>query len=413
MQSQSLVSYHKGLGIGDNYSEWNLLREDISLPAAVLVSENIENNLEWMQKFIEKYNVKLAPHGKTTMAPKLFHKQLEHGAWAITLATVQQVQVAYSVGVRRILMANQLIGKTNMKIIQELLNNDPNFDFYCLIDSSTNIEQLGQFFNNNKTQKRLQVLLEIGVNNGRTGIRNEDEEKLILDTLSKYENSLALVGVELFEGVLNDEQSIRVMLQRTVDCLERLIHSNKVSRSPPILSGAGSAWYDIVAEEFSKVNSTVDIVLRSGCYLSHDMGTYHRAQARILQQNSIAKEISTNGALRPALQIWAYVQSIPETNRAIIGFGKRDAAFDAGFPIPILHYRPEWSKPIEIDEKNYQITHMMDQHAYLSCPSDHNLHIGDMIAFDISHPCLTFDKWRKILLINNQYTVIDIIDTHF
>ncbi|CAF4438993.1 unnamed protein product, partial [Adineta steineri] len=149
-------------------------------------------------------------------------------------------------------------------------------------------------FNNNKTQKRLQVLLEIGVNNGRTGIRNEDEEKLILDTLSKYENSLALVGVELFEGVLNDEQSIRVMLQRTVDCLERLIHSNKVSRSPPILSGAGSAWYDIVAEEFSKVNSTVDIVLRSGCYLSHDMGTYHRAQARILQQNSIAKEISTN-----------------------------------------------------------------------------------------------------------------------
>ncbi|CAF1643553.1 unnamed protein product, partial [Adineta ricciae] len=88
MQSKSIVStYHKGLGVGDNYRQWNLLREDISLPAAVLSSDNLEFNLQWMQKFIEKYNVKLAPHGKTTMSPQLFHKQLEHGAWGWTLAT--------------------------------------------------------------------------------------------------------------------------------------------------------------------------------------------------------------------------------------------------------------------------------------------------------------------------------------
>jgi D-serine dehydratase len=309
-------------------------------------------------------------------------------------------------------MANQLVGKTNMTIIQQLLDDDPNFDFYCLIDSSSNIEQLGKFFHNQK-QRQLQVLLEIGVNNGRTGIRNEEEENIILNTLSKYPNSLALVGVELFEGVLNEEQPIRLMLQRAVTCLERLINSNQVSRSPPILSGAGSAWYNIVAEEFSKIGHTVDIILRPGCYLSHDMGTYHRAQKRILEQSSIARDISHDGALRPALQIWAYVQSIPETNRAIIALGKRDAAFDAGYPIPVLQYRSEWPKPMEIDQTKYQITNMMDQHAFLSCPSDHNLIVGDIIVFDVSHPCLTFDKWRKILLINNDYAVIDILDTYF
>jgi D-serine dehydratase len=414
MQSQSVISYNKGLGIGDNYHEWNLLREDISLPAAVISSENMEHNLCWMQKFIERYNVKLAPHGKTTMSPKLFHKQLDHGAWAITLATAQQVQVAYSAGVRRVLMANQLVGKTNMTMIQQLLNNDPNFDFYCLIDSPTNIEQLGKFFNNNNPkQRRLQVLLEIGVNNGRTGIRNEEEEDIILNTLSKYQNSLALVGVELFEGILMEEQPVRLMLQRAVACLQRLINSNQLSRTPPILTGAGSAWYDVVAEEFSKVGSTVDIILRPGCYLTHDIGMYHRAQTRILEQNSIARDISHDGALRPAIQIWAYVQSIPENNQAIVTFGKRDAPFDSGFPIPALHYRSEWSKPIEIDNTKYQIINMNDQHAYLTCPSDHNLIVGDMIAFNIAHPCLTFDKWRKILLINNDYTVIDILDTYF
>ncbi|CAF1259063.1 unnamed protein product, partial [Adineta ricciae] len=351
------------------------------------------------------------PHGKTTMSPQLFHKQLEHGAWGLTLATVQQVQVAYSAGIRRILMANQLIGKTNMKIIQQLLDDDPDFDFYCLIDSTTNIDQLGEIFNNEK--RPLQVLLEIGVQNGRTGVRNEDEEKRLLSTLSKYSNSLALAGVELFEGVLNEEQAIRTMLQRAVTCLQRLIDSNQVARSPPILSGAGSAWYDIVAEEFTKIGPSVDVILRQGCYLTHDSGAYHRAQARILESNPIAKEISTTGALRPALQIWAYIQSIPESNRAIIGLGKRDAAFDAGFPIPVLHYRSGWSKPVDIDSSVYEITQMMDQHAFLACPTDHKLAVGDILAFNICHPCLTFDKWRKILLIDNEYTVIDIFDTFF
>ncbi|CAF2327565.1 unnamed protein product [Rotaria sp. Silwood2] len=412
MQPQSFVPYDKGLGIGDNYHEWNLLREDVSLPAASLSSENIEHNLRLMQNFIEKYNVKLAPHGKTTMCPKLFHRQLNYGAWAITLATVQQVQLAYSAGIRRILMANQLVGKTNMTIIKQLLDNDPDFDFYCLIDSSKNIEQLGEFFNNEK-QKRLQVLLEIGVHNGRTGIRTDEDETIILNTLAQYKNSLALVGVELFEGVLNEEQPIRLMLQRAVACLQRLINSNQLARLPPILSGAGSAWYDIVAEEFSKVGPTVDVILRPGCYLTHDRGIYHRAQTRILERNSIIRDISKNDAFRSALQIWAYVQSIPEINRAIIGFGKRDAPCDADYPIPVLHYRSEWSKPIEISHNKYQITNMMDQHAFMACPSDHNLMVGDIIAFDISHPCLTFDKWRKILLINNNYTVIDILDTYF
>ena len=412
MPLDTSAACHKGLGLGDDFHQWNLLREDVSLPAAVLLSDNVEHNLRWMQRFIERYGVKLAPHGKTTMSTKLFDEQMQHGAWGITLATVHQVQVAYSAGIRRVIMANQLIGKTNMTIIRQLLANDPTFDFYCLIDSSENVKQLGQFFRG-ENHRPLQVLLEIGVDHGRTGIRNENDEQNILDALSSYADSIKLVGVELFEGVLADETSVRSMLQRAVACLQRLWHGKQLSRVPPILSGAGSSWYDIVAEEFAKVDSPVDIVLRPGCYLTHDMGIYHKAQTRILQQNSVAQEISTEGALRPALQIWAYVQSIPELNQAIIALGKRDAAFDAGYPLPILQYRAGWTKPNEIDHHQYQITKMMDQHAFLSCPSEHQLMVGDMIVFDISHPCLTFDKWRKILRVDSNYNVIDVLDTHF
>ncbi len=49
--------------------------------------------------------------------------------------------------------------------------------------------------------------------------------------------------------------------------------------------------------------------------------------------------------LEPALQVWAYVQSIPEAEKAIIAMGKRDAAFDSGLPVPALHYRPGDAEP--------------------------------------------------------------------
>lgn len=74
---------------------WNLLREEVSLPVAVLYESRVRHNLRWMQQFMEAYQVKLAPHGKTTMSPALFARQIEAGAWGITLATAPQTLAAY------------------------------------------------------------------------------------------------------------------------------------------------------------------------------------------------------------------------------------------------------------------------------------------------------------------------------
>ena len=100
---------------------WNLLREDLSLPSAVLYRDRLEHNLAWMQRFMDAYKVRLAPHGKTTMAPRLFEMQLKSGAWGITLASAHQTMVAHAHGVQRVLMANQLVGKQNMEMIADLL----------------------------------------------------------------------------------------------------------------------------------------------------------------------------------------------------------------------------------------------------------------------------------------------------
>jgi D-serine dehydratase len=388
---------------------WNLLKEDVSLPCAVLYKDRLQHNLAWMQKFIAAYGMQLAPHGKTTMAPKLFQMQLHSGAWGITLATPHQTMVAWKHGVRRVLMANQLVGRQNMAMIAHMLE-DPDFEFYCLVDSAQGVEQLGRYFV--EQGMRVNVLLEIGVDGGRTGIRDDRQLDSVLMALASWRHSVALCGVELFEGVLDDEFEIRALLRRAVDIARDLATEGLFDHSPILLSGAGSSWYDVVAEEFSaaRFNDAVEIVLRPGCYLTYDVGAYKKAQARILNCNPIAREMREG--LMPALHVWAYVQSLPEPTRAIVGLGKRDAAFDAGLPSPALHYRPGEAVPTSVPP-DWRVIKMMDQHAYLQVAATDKLQVGDMIAFDISHPCLTFDKWRILPIVDADYFVVDMVKTYF
>jgi D-serine dehydratase len=412
-----MMPLNKGVGFleqpmppGDIASlSWNLLREDVSLPSAVLYEDRLLHNLRWMQEFAAAYGVKLAPHGKTTMAPKLFDLQLQAGAWGITLASAHQTLIAYEHGVRRVLMANQLVGRANMAIIARLLR-DPGFEYYCLVDSADQVDQLGAFFL--ETGQRLNVLIELGVTNGRAGVRNQEQLQSVLDALSRWSSSIAMCGIEIYEGVLQDENLILALLRRAVGVTKALHAGRRFDRAPILLSGAGSAWYDVVAEVFSAAafGDSVEIILRPGCYLTHDIGVYRDAQANIQQRNPIARQMRSG--LLPALQVWAYVQSLPDPDVAIVGLGKRDAAFDAGLPVPALHFRPGGTSP-GAAPGHWLLTRMMDQHAYLKIAEGDDLKVGDMIGFDISHPCLTFDKWRSLLVVDTEYQVVDVVQTFF
>jgi D-serine dehydratase len=388
---------------------WNLLREEVLFPAAVLNAGVMEANLRFMQAFVAHYGVKLAPHGKTTMAPALFRRQLAGGAWGITLATVHQVQVAYRHGVRRVLLANQLVGRGNLLAISDLLS-DPGFEFYCLVDSAAGVELLGRFFG--ERGQRIRVLLELGVPEGRSGVRDDLGLNAVLAALTRCPGAVHLCGIEVYEGVLKDEAAIRAFLRRAVGVTADLLGQGCLRRSPAILSGAGSAWYDVVAEEFSAAAARLplDVILRPGCYVTHDVGIYRSAQAEILRRNPVVGQIGAD--LQPALRLWATVLSRPEPQRAIIGLGKRDAAFDAGLPVPVQRARPG-ATGLSPVPGHWQVVKMMDQHAYLDLRPEDDCAVGDLLVFDISHPCLTFDKWRHVLVVDDACDVIEVVDTFF
>ncbi len=416
-KSSAISPLNKGLGHFEGpltVSEiaargWNLLHEDLSLPAAVLYLDKLNHNLHWMQQFIDAYGLRLAPHGKTTMAPRLFAMQMEAGAWGITLATAQQTHVAYRHGVRRVLMANQLVGRQNMNQIAQIIA-DPGFSYFCLVDSADGVDLLGEFFR--ERGLRLNVLIELGVMGGRTGVRDDAQLEAVLAALSRQDDSLVLAGVEVYEGILKEESEVRAFLERAVGTARRLAEEKRFQCAPFLLSGAGSIWYDVVAEVFSAggFGPNAEIVLRPGCYLTHDVGAYREAQARILAHNPVAQQM--HAGLEPAIHIWAYVHSVPEPGRAIVGLGKRDAAFDSGLPTPALHFRPGQQAPVRAPA-HWSLSKMMDQHAYLDIAAGDQLRPGDMIAFDISHPCLTFDKWRVLPILGSRYQVVDLVETLF
>ena len=387
----------------------NLLMQDICLPAAVLKQQAIRHNLNWMQGFASQSQVLLAPHGKTSMTPALFKRQLDAGAWGITLASATQTRAAYAHGVRRVLMANQLVGTPNMALIADLLA-DKDFDFHCMVDHPDNVADLGLFFA--ARGLRLNVMIEYGVVGGRCGCRSEQEVRDLAKAI-KAQPALALTGIEGYEGVIHGEHAIsgiRDFAASLVRLAVDLQNNGSFDLPKPIITASGSAWYDLIAESFAAQNAAGRFlsVLRPGSYVAHDHGIYKEAQCCVLDRRSDLHE-----GLRPALEVWAHVQSLPEPGLAVVALGKRDVAYDAGLPVPLRRYRAGVLPASADDVSACQVTKVMDQHAFMTVAPGVELRIGDIIAFGASHPCLTFDKWRSALLVDEQLQVIESLDTCF
>src|SRR5579875_435361 len=381
------------------------LLEDVSLPAAAIFDVALAHNLAWMQRFAEEHGAKLAPHGKTTMTPALFRRQLEAGAWGITLATAVQCATAFEHGVTRLLMANQLVGTPNMTIVADLIERGA--DYCCLVDSAANVEALNRFFA--ERGLALQVLVELGVPGGRCGVRNDSDLEALVTAVAAAP-ALVLCGVEGYEGLIGGPKAvdeIRDYGQRLVDIVRAFRDSGAFADRKPIITAAGSQWFDLIAEAFdqSDLRDHCTPVLRPGCYVVHDHRSYRDTMAEVK-----ARHPELEGELEPALAVFAHVQSLPEPGLAVVAMGKRDISCDPDLPIPLQLHRPgEPARPLA----GCHVRKVMDQHAMMVIPDQTDIRVGDIVSFGASHPCLTFDKWRQVLLVDDTLQVLEVMPTFF
>ncbi|TCW12962.1 D-serine deaminase-like pyridoxal phosphate-dependent protein [Raoultella sp. BIGb0138] len=386
----------------------NLLAEDVCLPAALVKKTALENNIRWMQRYADARGVSLAPHGKTTMTPWIFQAQQRAGAWGIGVGSAWQASAAMASGIERVLVVNQLVGKANMQLVAQLKAHYRAVDFICCVDSLANARTLSAFFN--ARQQTLDVLIELGVPGGRCGCRSVDDARALAQAVGDLPG-LKLRGLELYEGVLHGDDP-----QPQVEALLQQAAALACQMAPLvdgefILTGAGTVWYDVVCDVWLAAQKPAQcrLVIRPGCYITHDRGIYAVAQQELVARDPIA--CGLGGDLTSALELMAMVQSVPEADRAVVNFGKRDCAFDAGLPQPIAHYRDGRSLPLQAEMM--VSVGIMDQHCMLRLAPGCDLQVGDIVVFGTSHPCLTFDKWKTLLLVDDEYNVLEELDTLF
>lgn len=395
----------------------DLLQGEFPLPLLVLKESALAHNLEWMARFCRKSSALLCPHGKTSMAPALLKRQLAAGAWGLTAATVHQVQVYRSLGVQRILLANQLVGQAELMYTCAEIKQHPDFDFYCLVDSPAGVERLARAAARANIGRPLQVLAELGIPGGRSGCRSVHELLELARGIREKQPLLSLRGVEGFEGVavgsLEDgARRVGSYLQQLADAGTQCAAAGLFGEGVPILSAGGSIWFDLAAAVLTAANLAQPhhTVLRSGCYVTLDHGVYQKMFAHTLQRSSVARALGEG--LQPALELWTHVLSLPEPDLAVLGFGKRDCPYDMGLPVP-LHWVRTDSDPELRPFQGAVISGLYDQHACLRLPIDHRLQVGDMVACGISHPCGAFDRWRALALVDDDYRMLEMIDTFF
>lgn len=381
----------------------------VSTPVAVLDQAALDHNLATMAAWCARNGVELCPHGKTTMAPQLFDRQLAHGATGITAATPAQVRVLRRFGVPTVQLASQLVQPMEADWVAAELAHDDGFAFSCWVDSTAGVRIVETAAA--RAGVTFDVLLEIGVAGGRTGCRDMAGARAVAGAVARSEH-VRLAGVSGYEGAVAGDRGpesmtkVREYLRGMRATADELLAAGLLPVGEPIvLTAGGSMFFDAVAEELSAgwPDGAARVVLRSGCYIAHDHGLFHRS--------SPLDGPGVSDPLRPALTVWGTVLSRPEPDRAFLDVGRRDVSFDQGLPVP-LHRQPLGGDDTE-PLTGTELTALNDQHAYLRLPTGSPLEVGDRVELGISHPCTTFDKWREIPVLGSGGTVVDTVTTYF
>jgi D-serine dehydratase len=396
-------------------SRINILEEALHFPLLILKESALAYNLAAMAEWCATNNFLIAPHGKTTMTPRIFERQIEAGAWGITVATASQAVICAETGIQRIVIANQVVGRANIRSLAAMMKADPALELLCLVDSAEGIEFLRSEWQAAGVGRPLGVLVEMGYPGWRSGARSLEAGLQLCAEIWKHPQTLRLRGIEGFEGSAHasdpaeEGRQVRQFLTNVAGLAEAVRKVQPAANEPLLLTVGGSSFLDVVWEMGRQMQGHFQILIRSGCYVTHDHGFCAEKLDAAQHRGEGQAGLPT---FRPALELWSLVQSKPEEGLALLSFGKRDCSYDLGLPVPLFGQSFN-SGERRVDLTKASVVNCNDQHAHLRGAGIEQLRVGDQVCCGISHPCTSFDKWRVLPVVDDAYNVLDIYRTYF
>lgn len=383
-------------------------------PLIALDDSAMRHNVDVMAQWCGERGLELMPHGKTTMAPTLWQRQLDAGATGITLATMAQVRTARSFGFSSILLANSAVDERSLRYLAAELE-DPDLQFTCWVDSVQTVEAMDRVLRAAGGSRPVDVCVELGAPGGRTGARTFEAAVEVAELVAATP-TLRLAGVGGYEGALAHDrtdasrQVVREYLQSQIALHEHI--RPLYGAGDIVVTAGGSAYFDIVADVYAEAGAGTEtntrFVLRSGAYIVHDDGFY-----REISPFDEARASEDAPQLRTAMHGIGRVVSHPEAGLSLIDGGKRDFPYDEGLPIP-RQTASDLGKPWRpLDGAT--VTAMNDQHTFVRSDGTADTPVGEIVALGLSHPCTAFDKWRVLPVVDSWDSgiVIDLVRTYF
>lgn len=401
----------KGLPLGETYDPaalgelaWTVSHGDTATPVATLSRPALTANAEAMRQWCATHGVELAPHAKTTMSSEIIDLQLAAGAWGMTAALPRQVGVVWGFGVHKVILANEVSDPAAISWLGSQLADDRTV--YVYADTIEGVGILHDALED--APRKLPVLVELGYSGGRTGARSVADALEVADAVIASDR-LELAGVALFEGALGGAQRVPHKLAAVDAFLAELGElaralAGSFETAEPVITAGGSLYFDRVAAVLGPVARELDarLVIRSGCYLVHDHGMYEGG-------TPYATGVLDAPNFRAALSVWSRVVSAPESGLALLDAGRRDVSYDDDLPIPLERWRG--GEALEL-RGAATIPALSDQHAFLEHPGL-DIRAGDLVRLGVSHPCTTFDRWRLMLVTDDDHVVVDGLRTDF
>lgn len=412
----------------------------LRLPTPLLTVDldALEHNVDTMAAWCRAAGVDLAPHGKTTMSPDIWRRQLDAGAWGITVATAFQASVAREAGVRNVVLA----GTTFSEEALVALAADPGSTRVLMwVDSVAAVRLADEALARAAARASgpadataaevppLAVLVEIGSPVGRTGTRTVAEALAVVDAVGAAPH-LVLAGVTGYEGALAhdvDPAGIEMIDDYLRTVLELLDAIDPEAFEPwlagggdVVVSAGGSVYFERVVAVLAERHDPdgergprTRVVLRSGSYVAHDHDLYRRLTPFARDTTPEIEGVSGDESFLPALELWATVISRPEPGLALLNVGRRDTADDEGLPLPLDAWRPtagggtDDTSATRLDGvlEGAVVTALNDQHAFLRLGASSGLAVGDLVRLGVSHPCTTLSQWRELSLVRGGTAV--------
>ncbi|GCL71927.1 hypothetical protein PN4B1_18320 [Paenibacillus naphthalenovorans] len=352
-------------------SEAALGIESIDTPALVVDLDIMERNMKRMALRAEEAGVRLRPHVKTHKSPWIALKQLQYGAFGITVAKIGEAEVMRKHGITDILIAYPIVGEQKLRRLEKLAAHAEVTVALDSVEAARGISEVGR-----RLGKTMSLYIDVDTGLQRCGRQPGEETLQLARDIAKLP-FVRITGLMTHAGhsYKADSQEERIRISRLEGALlaetKRLIEE-KLGLDIPEIS-VGSTPTSFHCKEVEGITE-----IRPGTYVFND---------------ATMVSLGLAGIVDCALTIHTTVVSRPSEDRAVIDAGSKTLSSDKGAYTE--GYGCIRSAP------QVRIDRLSEEHGVMLTAHDFPVSIGGRLEIIPNHVCPTVNLADELIGIRN------------